>query len=104
MTEDELVARSKKSKSDVTNEEMGTSSSAHVPRARADIRRGVQDVEAGLRRSYGELQGRGGLVESLRRLVEWCAVVSIPQSCVHYHYALCYEPRRESNIAIHLTD
>jgi hypothetical protein len=33
------------------------------------INRGLQDVEAGLRRSYGKLQGRGGFVIRLANYV-----------------------------------
>jgi len=56
------MARSKKSKADVSQEEMGTFSHSNYCGQGADVYRGLPDVEAGLRRSDGELQGRGGLV------------------------------------------
>lgn len=64
LSEEELVARAKKSKSDVTQEEIGESH--HIPcrfrEPKLTMSRSVQTVQAGLRRSNGKLQGRGGPV------------------------------------------
>jgi len=51
----------------------------------ADIGRGLSDVEAGLRRSHGELQGRGGLVYGLVTIQ--LDLVVVLASCVPPSYA-----------------
>ena len=51
----------------------------------ADFGRGLSDVEAGLRRSHGELQGRGGLVYGLVTIQ--LDLVVVLASCVPSSYA-----------------
>jgi hypothetical protein len=79
------MARAKKSKADVSQEEMGKLVFPHLCLGLADLCRGLSDVEAGLRRSYGELQGRG-------RLVMWFLCVSVPFATITVVLASCVSP------------
>lgn len=89
------MARAKKSKSDVSQEEMGQLIRPGFPKKdKLTFNRGLQDVEAGLRRSDGELQGRRGLVMFCCYLVRFpvSPVVSLHVYHNHMHQTCVIVP------------